>query len=384
MTVAEGGPKRVLVVDDVADNREVLRARLASHGYAVTLAVDGDDALRLIAENPPDLVLLDVMMPKLDGIATVRRLKADPTLPFIPVILLTAKSANEDVVAGLEAGADEYLSRPIDHAALVARVQAMLRIKALQDEVARQAALLREQAAALAEWNTALEGRVARQVDELERMARLKAFLPPQVAEAILSSPSGERVLESHRAEISVLFCDLRGFSAFAETSEPEDVMALLREYHEVVGESAFARDGTLERFAGDGIMILFNDPLPCPDHCRRSAALAVALREDLGKQLARWNLRGAELGVGFGLATGHATLGRIGFHRRFDYAAIGTVTNLASRLCGRAAAGQILASARLASAVDGALPTCLLGHETLKGFSKPVGVYEIAPPSKR
>ncbi len=361
---------RILVVDDVEDNREIVRARLESQGFTVATAEDGEAALAAVAANPPDLILLDVMMPNLDGIETVKRLKADAALPFIPVILLTAKSDSKDVVAGLDAGADEYLTKPFDHGALLARVKAMLRIKALQDEVSRQA---RE----LAEWNAKLEERVAAQVGEIERMSRLKRFLSPQVAE-VIASDAGEAALRSHRREITVLFCDLRGFTAFAETSEPEDVMLVLREYHEAVGERIFEHQGTLERFAGDGIMVFFNDPVPCADHCERAVRLGLAINAAVSGLAQGWQRRGFKLGIGVGIAAGYATLGRIGFDKRFDYAAIGTVTNLAARLCGEAAPGQILLSQRVATAIEGAVATRLLEDRTLKGLHAPVPVYEL------
>ena len=363
-------PPRVLVVDDVEDNRDIVRARLESQGYLVVTANDGEAALAAVAAHPPDVILLDVMMPRLDGIETVRRLKADASLPFIPVILLTAKSDTKDVVAGLDAGADEYLTKPFDHGALVARVRAMLRIKTLQDQVTRQAK-------ELAAWNAQLESRVAAQVGEIERMARLKRFLSPQVAD-VIASDAGEAALASHRRDITVLFCDLRGFTAFAETAEPEDVMQVLREYHAAAGERIYAHQGTLERFAGDGIMVFFNDPVPCADHCERAVRLSIAIRNAVGALNEGWQRRGFKLGLGIGIAAGYATLGRIGFDQRFDYAAIGTVTNLAARLCGEAESGQILLSQRVATAVEGVVRSQLLADRTLKGLHAPVPVYTL------
>src|SRR6201987_1008690 len=215
-------PARILVVDDVADNVEILQMRLEAQGYAVATAADGIEALEKIRELLPDLVLLDVMMPRMDGIETLKWLKADPSLPFTPVILVTAKADATDVVAGLESGGDDYLTKPVDHAALSARVRAMLRIKALHDTVQTQARQLEEQAAELAAWNKTLEKRVAAQVGEIERVSRLKRFLAPQIVQTIVSS-GGETMLESHRRDIVVRFCDMRGFTAFAETAEPED-----------------------------------------------------------------------------------------------------------------------------------------------------------------
>src|SRR6266436_6609677 len=204
-------PPLILVVDDVADNVDILQMRLEAQGYEVTTAADGFEALEKIRALLPDLVLLDVMMPKLDGIETVKRLKADPSLP---VILVTAKADTKDVIGGLESGGDDYLTKPVDHAALSARVRAMLRIKALHDTVQVQAQRLEEQGAELAAWNKTLEERVAAQIGEIERIERLKRFLAPQIAEAIVSS-GGEAILESHRRDIVVLFCDMRGYTGF-------------------------------------------------------------------------------------------------------------------------------------------------------------------------
>ena len=327
-------PARILVVDDVADNVEILRMRLTALGYEVVEATDGEQALAKVAETLPDLVLLDIMMPKIDGLEVVRRLKADTTLPFIPVILVTAKASPKDVVAGLDAGGDDYLTKPIDHGALVARVRAMLRIKALHDQVQ--------------ELNQGLEAKVKAQVDELERVGRLRRFLAPQLAQAVVSA-GDEKILENHRREIAALFCDLRGFTSFSETAEPEDIMTLLAEYHGAVGPLIRKHEGTLDRFTGDGMLVFFNDPLPCPDAADRAAKLAIEMRDAVANLVPSWAKRGHTLGFGIGMAQGYATLGRIGFEDRFDYTAIGAVINLASRLCADASDGQILASGRLA-----------------------------------
>ena len=373
---------RILVVDDIEDNRTVLRDRLESQGYSVTTAVDGEDALEAVRRTPPDLVLLDVMMPRLDGIETVKRLKTAKASRPIPVILLTSKSDAPDVIAGLDAGADEYLVKPVDHGALVARVRAMLRMKSLQDQLREQSAELARRARDLAELNADLSARVARQVEELERVSRLKRFLAPQVAEAILSSSSGEEALRSHRADIAVVFCDLREFTSFAETAEPEDVIAVLSEYHQVVGELAFSLSGTLERFAGDGVMVIFNDPVPCSEPCDRATQLAVGIRTGIDGLIDRWRARGAHLGIGIGMSTGFATVGRVGFHRRFDYAAIGSVTNLAARLCDLAGPGEILVSERFAHRLKPNWQIKTIGSRALKGFAKPAEVFQVHGPA--
>src|SRR5947207_9434326 len=321
-------------------------------------------------ERLPDLILLDVMMPKLDGFEVCRRLKADAGLPFMPIILVTAKADSKDIVMGLEAGADEYLTKPIDQLALVARVKSVLRLKQLHDEV-------RAQAAALAVWNRTLEQRVAQQVSEIERISRLKRFLSPAVAELILSS-GDDKVLDSHRRAVTVVFCDLRGFTPFAETAEPEEVMAVLREYHASLGNLIHKYEGTVERFAGDGVMILFNDPLPCPDPSLRAVKLSIEMRDRMTGLAVKWRKYGHELGFGVGVAHGYATLGRIGFEGRFDYSAIGTVVNLAARLCAEARSGQILVDGKVHMAVEALTDTEPLGELALKGMQRPVPAFNV------
>ena len=353
-------PARILVVDDVADNVEILRMRLESLGYEVVVAEDGEQALESVAKELPDLVLLDIMMPKIDGLEVVRRMKADASLPFIPVILVTAKASQKDVIAGLDAGGDDYLTKPIDHGALVARVRAMLRIKALHDEVQV--------------LNQGLEAKVRAQVDELERVGRLRRFLAPQLAQAIVSA-GDEKILDNHRRDIVAMFCDLRGFTSFAETAEPEDIMALLSEYHGAVGPLIRRYEGTLDRFTGDGMMVFFNDPLPCPDAPERAARLAIEMRDAVATLAPTWSKRGHRLGFGIGMSQGYATLGRIGFEDRFDYTAIGAVINLAARLCSEATDGQVLVSGRLAAAVEDMADVEHLGERDIRGMARPVAV---------
>ncbi len=370
-------PALILVVDDSESNRDILEMRLRASGYAVIHAVDGEDALAVAARELPDLILLDVMMPKLDGFEVCRRLKGNPALPFMPIILVTAKSDSKDVVTGLDAGGDEYIAKPIDQAALLARVRSILRMKVLHDQVQAQAGQLAAQSAQLAEWNRTLEQRVADQLRDIERMGRLKRFLPPQVAELVLSS-GDEKILDSHRREVSVVFCDLRGFTAFAETAEPEEVMAVLREYHAGLGAIIFRHEGTLERFMGDGLMVLFNDPLPCPDPASRAVRMAVDMQDAVGRMAEGWAKRGHDLGFGVGIAHGYATLGRIGFEGRSDYAAIGTVANLAARLCGEAQRGQILTDRRVSTMVGELARFEPIGDLILKGLTRPVPAFAV------
>ena len=371
-------PPRILAVDDMPTNLEILRVRLEAQGYEVITAEDGEEALTKARELEPDLVLLDIMMPKLDGIAVLKQLKQDAMLRFVPIILVTAKSDIRDVVSGLDSGGDEYLTKPFEHAALTARVRSLLRVKELHDTVQHQAAQLKEQTEQLSSWNRLLEERVAEQLTEIERIGRLKRFLAPQVAQMIASSDLPDSVLASHRQEITVLFCDLRGFTNFTETSEPEEVMAVLRDYHENLGELIFRYEGTLERFLGDGIMIVFNDPIPCVDHTERAIRLALDMRERVNTLGVQWRRKGHELGFGIGIATGFATVGQIGFQERREYTAIGSVINLASRLCDEAATGQIVIPARVLASVEQSVKVKALGELTLKGFDKPLAAYDV------
>ena len=363
-------PPRLLIVDDNPANLEIMEARLARQGYEILTATNGDQALAVARAESPDLILLDVMMPGKDGIQVCRELKGDPDLPFMPIILVTAKADPDDIVAGLDAGGDEYVTKPVDHAALVARVRSILRIKALHDRV-------QEQARELEDWNRTLEQRVSEQVALLERMSQLKRFLAPQVVELLLSS-GDQHLLESHRREITVVFCDLRGFTAFAETSDPEEVMSVLREYHAALGQMVFRYEGTVEHFAGDGLVVLFNDPIPCPDPTARAARMALDMRHRIGELSETWRRHGHELGFGVGIAQGYATLGRIGFEGRFDYAAIGPVSNLASRLCDQAGDGEILISQRALAGIEDLLEVETVGDLNLKGFVRPVPAYRI------
>lgn len=363
-------PAQILVVDDNETNRDILITRLERHGYELLQAADGEEALAKVKQHLPDLLLLDVEMPKLDGFEVCRRLKNDASLPFIPIILCTARAASQDVVTGLDAGADEYLTKPIDQAALVARVRSMLRVKTLHDQV-------QAQATDLANWNQTLEQRVNEQVAEIDRMNRLKNFLSPQIAKLVVSS-GDTKLLESHRRDITAVFCDLRGFTAFAERAEPEDVIAVLQDYYRCLGEQIDRFEGTLQHFAGDGLLIIFNDPIPCPDPALRAVRMAVEMRARMVKLVEKWRRLGHELGFGVGIASGHATLGNVGYEGRFHYTATGTVVNLGSRLCAQAADGQILIDSRVQLAVESAVSMEPLGELDLKGLHRPVRTFNV------
>ena len=361
----------LLVVDDIEDNRYTLTRRLNREGYTnLTAAANGREALEILQGKPIDLVLLDIMMPDMNGYEVLERLKADVNLRHIPVIMISAVDEIESVIRCIELGADDYLSKPFNPTLLRARVGASLERKRLHDQV-------RAQAADLATWNKTLEKRVADQLAEIERMGRLKRFLSPQIAAAVLAS-GDESVLESHRRDITVVFCDVRGFTAFAETAEPEEVTSFLHEYHTRLGALIHKYEGTLERFAGDGLVVLFNDPLRCTDPSIRAVRMAVEMRTQVHEITAKWHKQGHELGFGMGISYGYATLGRIGFEGRFDYSAIGTVVNLAARLCDEALDGQILIDGKVLSAIEAVAETQPAGELTLKGLHRSIPAFNV------
>ncbi|MBI2469304.1 MAG: response regulator [Candidatus Rokubacteria bacterium] len=345
--------------------RDLLRAR-----YNVFLAVDGRDGLEKVTRYKPDLILTDQMMPHMSGRALLRAIRDAPDLCAIPVMFLTARAGTEARIESLEAGADDYLAKPFDEAELLARVGNLLRARAQE----RELAVLNRR---LAEWNETLERRVQEQVEQLERVSRLKRFFSPQLAELIVAG-GAEDPLRTHRREVMVVFLDLRGFTAFAEIAEPEEVMGVLREYHAEMGKVILAHEGTLERFTGDGMMIFFNDPVPVPNPAERAIRMAVAMRERVGDLVYRWRKRDYELDFGVGMAQGYATIGAIGFEGRWDYGAIGAVTNLASRLCGEARPGQILISRRVLGTVEDLVEVQPVGELALKGFHRPVTAYNV------
>jgi adenylate cyclase len=360
----------VLAVDDQPPNLRLLEAVLSPRGYRVIMASSGEEALKLLPSSGADLVLLDIVMPGIDGYEVCRRIRRAPETAFLPVVMITA-SGNQEKARAIEAGADDFVSKPFDQSELLARVASLARIKRYHDTITGQAV-------ELARWNAELEARVNTQLEELQRMNRLRRFLSPQVAELVINS-GDDSVLGSHRREIVVVFCDMRGFTAFAESSEPEEVMGVLREYHTALGELIFRYEGTLERFTGDGLMVFFNDPIPLDDPAHRAVEMALAMRDRIATLVESWSRLGHDLGFAVGIAQGFATLGRIGYEGRFDYAAIGTVTNLAARLCGEADAGQVLVSQRVFSAVDEVVVGASVGALKLKGLSRPIRAFEVS-----
>jgi adenylate cyclase len=315
-------------------------------------------------------VLLDVVMPRMNGFDAWRLLKSDPSLPFMAVILVTAKGDTKDIVAGLEAGADEYLIKPVDQTALVARVRSVLRLKALHDQTVGQAA-------DLAQWNRTLEQRVGEQVAEIERISRLKRFLPPQIAQLVVAS-GHESLLDSHRRAVAVLFCDMRGFGVFSDQAEPEEVMLVLREYHTALGTLTDKYEGTVERFTGDGLLAVFNDPMPCADPSLRAVHMAVEMRDEIARLSQRWTRSGHDVGFGVGIAYGYATLGTIGYEGRQQYSVTGKVANLAARLCNEAKDGQILVDISVHNAAEMHADIEFAAELNLKGFSRPVKAFNV------
>lgn len=354
---------KILIVDDEPFNLDLLEQELQEQGYEIERATDGAEALEKLPLFVPDVVLLDYMMPRMNGLEVLRRLRADEKWKSLPVILLTAKAAQEDKINGLDAGADDYVIKPFDAFELLARVRSMLRIKELHDS--------------LQELNKTLAQKVEQQVGEIERMKRLKRYLSPQIADTLIES-NDESLFKTHRREITVVFLDLRGFTAFSDSAEPEEVMDLLRTYHAAMGKLVFKFEGTLERFAGDGIMIFFNDPIPCEDHTERAIRMAVEMRSRSKELRIGWVKNGYDLDLGIGLAASYATLGNIGFEGRMDYGAVGNVTNLAARLCDEAKGGQILTNQRTLSKVEDLVEFEAREELHLKGFSRGVAAFNI------
>jgi CheY-like chemotaxis protein/class 3 adenylate cyclase len=363
------GSATILVVDDVPANARLLEAVLAPRGYHVVTAGDGDTALELAVSVEPDLVLLDVMMPHLDGYEVCRRLREREETAMLPVVMVTS-SAGPEKTKAIEAGADDFIPKPFDQQELLARVRSLLRIKRYYDTV-------KAQAAELLELNRTLEERVRAQVEELERLGQLRRFLSPQLADAILTS-GDESILASHRRQVAMLFADLRGWTVFVEAVEPEELMRVLGEFHETIGRLVSRFDATVGALEGDGVQLFFNDPIEIPDAPLRAVQLGCALREEMAELTPLWRKRGHDLDFGAGIALGYATCGEVGFEGRSDYAAIGTVTNLAARLADEARGGQILIAPRLYAEIEDDVEVEPVGEFTLKGFRRPVAAFNV------
>jgi adenylate cyclase len=362
-------PAKILVVDDVPENVRLLEAVLVPRGYEVVTARDGLEALERVETEEPDLILLDVMMPGLDGYGVCTHLRANDDTAVLPVIMVTSSIGQEKTKA-IEAGADDFIPKPFNHDELLTRVRSLLRIKRYHDTI-------KAQAAELAELNHTLEERVQAQVDELERLQRLRRFLSPQLADAVVSS-GDETILHSHRRQVAMFFADLRGWSSFVDAVEPEELMRVLGEFHDVIGRLVKRFEATVGFLEGDGVQLFFNDPIEIPDAPLRAVRLGCALREEMAELIPSWSKRGHDLDFGAGIALGYATCGEVGFEGRSDYAAIGAVTNLASRLADEASGGQILIAQRLYAEIEQDVDVEPAGEFTLKGFQRPVVAYNV------
>ncbi len=354
---------KILVVDDTPANVKLLADLLTVKGYDVVTAQNGEEGLKKLAAERPDLMLLDIMMPGMNGYEVCRTLRADAANAVLPVVMVTSLDPTQERIKGLEAGADDFLTKPINQPELLARVKSLLRIKQLYDE--------------LGALNAGLELRVAEQVKELERFGRLRRFVSPRIGELILAGEVDDP-LKTHRREITVVFTDLRGFTVFSETAEPEEAMEVLRAYHAEIGRIVMAHEGTIEHFAGDGVMILFNDPIPVAEHEMAAIRMALEMRDKVGALSITWKKRGHDLGFGVGIANGYATLGAIGFEERRDYGAIGPVTNLSARLCSEAKAGQVLIPQRVFGKVEERVQVEPVGELSLRGFQRSVTAYNV------
>ena len=353
---------RILVVDDQRTNAEMVAGLLRNLGYEVAIAHSGEEALDVVRGKAPDLVITDILMPGIDGYDLCRRLRAIPGTALLPVIMITSAEPQTERVKGVEAGADDFLTKPVNWAELFGRVKRLLHVKALQDEIK--------------ELNARLEERVRDQVAQLERLSRMKRFFSRAVAEAIVAG--GEEMLEPHRREITAVFLDLRGFTAFTDRADPDEVMDLLRAYHATLGRTVDEFGGTLEHFAGDGVMIFFNDPIEVDQPAERAIRMALSLQRAFNPIAQAWAKLGHEVGLGIGIAQGDTTLGVIGFEQRWEYAAIGNVPNLAARLCGAAHAGEIIVDGQTEQDIVAVAETEFIGALTLRGFQQPVPAFRL------
>lgn len=363
-------PHRILVVDDQAPNRKLLADVLEATGYVVETASGGNEALVKIRNAKPDLVLLDVVMPDLNGYEVCKAVRSDSALGMLPVVMVTALDANEERIRGLESGADDFLTKPINQPELLARVKSLLRIKSLYDTV-------QVQAAELASLNAGLESRVQEQIGQLQRLGQLKRFFPPHLAELIVSGDLDDP-LKTRRREVTVVMLDLRGFNAFADTSEPEEVMGLLRGFHREMGRLIQAHGGTLEEFTGGSMMVIFNDPLVVEDPSGRAVTMALEMQRSFDRLLAQWKKQGYDIALGIGISQGFATIGEIGEEARASYGVIGRVINIAARLCVEALPGRVLISAPVQALVEDAVDSEEVARVNMKGFARPMPAYQV------
>jgi DNA-binding response OmpR family regulator len=363
-------PHKILVVDDTPGNVKLLTDLLTIKGYEVATAESGHEALARIEADCPDLVLLDVMMPGMNGYEVCQKIRQNPATEILPVVMVTALDPAQERTKGIEAGADDFLGKPVNQQELLARVRSLLRVKEYYDTI-------QDQKAQLAEWNKKLESRIEEQVAKLDKMGRLKGFLSPHLAEMVMAGEAADP-LKPHRSAVTVVYIDLRGFTAFSQVSEPEEIMTVLNEYHAEMGALIQKFDGTIENFIGDGIMVIFNDPVPVPNPTELAIRMVIAMRKEMAKLKIIWQKRGYDLDCGYGIAHGYATIGAIGFGSRWHYSTIGTVANLASRLCDETKGPQIVINQKTLSHIEDIVETEPLGLLDLKGFSKPINSFNV------
>jgi DNA-binding response OmpR family regulator len=363
-------PRKILVVDDTPGNVKLLTDLLTVKGYDVATAASGHEALARIEADCPDLVLLDIMMPGMNGYEVCQRIRQNPATEILPVVMVTALDPSQERTKGIEAGADDFLGKPVNQQELLARVRSLLRVKEYYDTT-------QDQKAELAEWNKKLESRVEEQLAKLDKMGRLKSFLSPHLAEMVLAGEAADP-LKPHRSAVTVVYIDLRGFTAFSQVSEPEEIMTVLNEYHAEMGALIQEFNGTIEHFVGDGIMVIFNDPVPVPNPTELAIRMVIVMRKQMADLRIKWQKRGYDLDCGFGIAHGYATIGAIGFGGRWDYSTIGTVANLASRLCDETKGPQIIIDQKTLSHIEDIVETEPLGLLDLKGFSNPINSFNV------
>ncbi len=361
---------RILVVDDTPRNVKLLADILTANGHQVLTAAGGAEALDIVSSEPLDLVLLDVVMPGMTGYEVCTQIRANKKTQLLPVVMVTALDPGEERIKGIEAGADDFLTKPINQAELLARVRSLLRVKSLHNRVA-------EQTEQLEDWNQTLEQRVQEQMRQLERASTLERFLPASLASQVIDGDP-EAILETHRREITAVSVGLLGFSTFSESAEPEEVMGVLRDYHAEMGKIIGRHQGSLGTVSPESMMVFLNDPVKVPDPEIKAIHMALEMRERMVELADQWRKHRWELSCGLGLDTGYATLGVIGFDQRWDYAAIGTVTNLAARLGAEAGPGQILISKRFHTRIEELVDIEELGDLTLRGFPRSVEAFSV------
>ncbi len=354
--------KTLFVVDDSQFNIDLIDATL-SDTYLILASLDGESALVAIEEQQPDLILLDILMPGMDGYEVCKQLKSNIKTRDIPVIFLTARSDVNDETRGFDLGAVDYISKPLSIPILLARVKNHLSLHAAVCQ--------------LEEMNRTLARHVSDGIARIARLDQLRRFFSPAVVELLLTDKA-DYFLKARRKEIVVVFLDLRGYTAFTEIHGADAVMCALNEFHVAMGTIIMAYDGTVERFTGDGMMIFFNDPIEIHNPAERAVNMAIDMQKRMNVIDDAWKLRGHDMKMGIGITQGLATLGAIGFEGRRDYAAIGSVVNLAARLCGQATGGEILCDEVVMKHINGRISACEIPELILKGYAQPVKAFKI------